>query len=578
MSDLARKVFKLIVVHNKLLSEKDLNFFFTSNTTPQQCIERLVVSNMIPQDVGQKLEQVFEAKLAKEIERLAIAQSVGGGLDEEELIEELIEEPEEELEEELDDDGDAPVPIEDPKDDGMDPGGSSYELAGDLGIESDLNKSDEVGWGDEAAVNHDEMAVHHIDDSERIELSDEVSPQKLIKGFDEGLSELAADSKKAKPQHPKPSLPASEISTAADPTPSHLVSPVAPGQIDPVAMKLLKKGVKLNCSDIHMASGSPPFFRINGSLAYTELPALTPDRALVMVMGFMNESQQQQFLRTNDIDFSLDFEGTGRFRVNALQHFRGPSIIFRYIPRHIPTLEELGLPQTLARFTEYHQGLVLITGPAGCGKTTTAAALIDLINVSRQDHIITVEDPVEFLQPSKGCNVTQRQVPIHTDSFAAALKAALREDPDVIMIGEMRDLETVSLAIRAAETGHLVIGTLQTKSAARTIDRIIDVFPEDQQAQIRSMLSESLRGVISQSLIPRKDGKGRVVALEVLNVVNSVSNLIRDSKTYQLPSLMQTGRKQGQVMMDDSLNTLIEQGLITKEEALKATENPKRFK
>jgi len=577
MSDLARKVFKLIVVHNKLLSEKDLNFFFTSNTTPQQCIERLVVSNMIPKDVGQKLEQVFKTKLAKEIERLAIAESVGGGLDDEE---ELVEELEEEIEEELDgDDGDTPVSIEDPKDDGMDPGGSSYELAGDLSIESDLNKSDEVGWGDEAAINHDEMSVHHIDDSERIELSDDVAPQKLIKGYDDGLSQLADDSKDTNPhpQQPKPSLPAPETTAVAS-TSSHLVSPVAPGQIDPMAMKLLKRGVKLNCSDIHMASGSSPFFRINGSLAYTELPALTPDRALVMAMGFMDESQQQQFMLTHDIDFSLDLEGIGRFRVNALQQFRGPSIIFRYIPRHVPTLEELGLPQKLANFTEYHQGLVLVTGPAGCGKTTTAAALIDLVNTSRQDHIITVEDPVEFLQPSKGCNVTQRQVPIHTDSFATALKAALREDPDVIMIGEMRDLETVSLAIRAAETGHLVIGTLQTKSAARTIDRIIDVFPEDQQAQIRSMLSESLRGVISQSLIPRKDGKGRVVALEVLNVVNSVSNLIRDAKTYQLPSLMQTGRKQGQVMMDDSLATLIDQGLITKEEALKVSENPKRFK
>lgn len=573
MSEIDRQVFKLIVLHNKLLSEKDLNFFFTKHTTPQQCIERLVVSNMIPAEVGKKLEQVYKSKLAKEKERLAIAESVGGMEDD-------------------DADADEPMPLDEPDDDAMDPGGSSYALAGDLGEEADLNKADEVGWGDQAKVNHDVNEVHHVDDSERIDLSDEITPQKLIKGFDEGVR-LAASKVEALPTHsqtPVNAQPAfadvskknvSAVVSVNNQMPSddeHMTSPVAPGQIDPIAMKLLKKGVKLGCSDIHLSSGAPPFFRLNGSLAYTELPPLTPQQAQVMAMGFMDERQQQQFLHTHDIDFSLDFPDIGRFRVNALQQFRGPSIIFRYIPKQVPTLEKLGLPQSLANFTEYHQGLVLVTGPAGCGKTTTAAALIDLINASRNDHIITVEDPVEFLHPSKGCNVTQRQVPVHTDSFAAALKAALREDPDVIMIGEMRDLETVSLAIRAAETGHLVIGTLQTKSAARTIDRIIDVFPEDQQAQIRAMLSESLRGVISQQLIPRKDGKGRVVALEVLNVVNAVSNLIRDAKTFQLPSQMQTGRKQGQVMMDDSLDELINKGLITKEEALKVSENPKRFR
>jgi twitching motility protein PilT len=572
MSDLDRQVFKLIVLHNKLLSEKDLNFFFTKHTTPEQCIERLVVSNMLPQEVGQKLAQVYKSKLAKEKERLAIAESIGGMDDDED-----------------DDDAtaDEPVPIEDPEDDGMDPGGSSYALAGDVEEESDLIKADEVGWGDQAKANHLANEVHHVDDSERIELSDDIAPQKLIKGFDDG-ARLTASKGQTLPTHSQEPV-AGDKSPKAAPTPSpvddeqedvdeHMTSPVPPGQIDPMALKLLKKGVQLGCSDIHLSSGAPPFFRLNGSLAYTEMPPLTPKQTLVMAMGFMDEKQQQQFLHTHDIDFSLDFEGIGRFRVNALQQFRGPSIIFRYIPKHVPTLEELGLPKNLANFTEYHQGLVLVTGPAGCGKTTTAAALIDLINASRNDHIITVEDPVEFLHPSKGCNVTQRQVPTHTDSFAAALKAALREDPDVIMIGEMRDLETVSLAIRAAETGHLVIGTLQTKSAARTIDRIIDVFPEDQQAQIRAMLSESLRGVISQQLIPRKDGKGRVVALEVLNVVNAVSNLIRDAKTFQLPSQMQTGRKQGQVMMDDSLDVLIQKGLITKEEALKVSENPKRFR
>ena len=235
------------------------------------------------------------------------------------------------------------------------------------------------------------------------------------------------------------------------------------------------------------------------------------------------------------------------------------------------------MPATLAKFCDWHQGLVLITGPAGSGKSTTAAALIDMINSSRKDHIITVEDPVEVIHKSKGCNVTQRQVPRDTLSFSTALKGALREDPDVIFIGEMRDLETVSLAIRAAETGHLVFGTLQTRSAPRTIDRVIDVFPADQQAQIRTMLSESLRGVISQQLIPRADGNGRVVAVEVLHCNNAVANLIRDSKTFQLGSLMQTGRKTGQKLMDECLMDLLDAGIITREAAIQACDNVKYF-
>ncbi|MCE9590217.1 MAG: PilT/PilU family type 4a pilus ATPase [Planctomycetes bacterium] len=349
--------------------------------------------------------------------------------------------------------------------------------------------------------------------------------------------------------------------------------------MDAEAFALLKIAVEKGASDLHLASGSAPFMRLNGALTFMkdENDRLSPQRALRMVLGFMDDEQQQRYLRHHDLDFSYEHPELGRSRVNALEQFRGPDIIFRIIPRRVPTLKELGLPESLAKFTEWHQGLVLVTGPAGCGKSTTAAALINLVNQGRKDHIITVEDPVEFIHKSAGCNVTQRQVPNHTASFAAALKGALREDPDVIMIGEMRDLETVALAIRAAETGHLVIGTLQTKSAARTIDRVVDVFPSDQQAQIRTMLSESLRGIISQQLIPRADGKGRVASLEVLHVNTAVSNLIRDSKTFQLPSLMQTGRKIGQRLMDDSLQDLIESNTITKEEARKAAENPKRF-
>lgn len=360
-------------------------------------------------------------------------------------------------------------------------------------------------------------------------------------------------------------------------------APIASGdtvnkdQLNPRAIDLIRKAVEAGASDVHLTAGTPPFMRLNGRITYFDEPPLPADEAERMVVSFMNQRQRDHFEKHNDLDLSYEHEELGRFRVNALSHFRGPSIIFRIIPRQVPTLEGLGLPASLGGLTEWTQGLVLVTGPAGCGKSTTAAALVDLVNSTRKDHVITVEDPVEFIHPAKGCNVTQRQVPRDTESFATALRAALREDPDVIMIGEMRDLETISLALTAAETGHLVIGTLHTKSAARTVDRIIDVFPTDQQAQIRIMISEALRGIVSQSLVPRADGNGRVVALEVLYNNTAVANAIRDAKTFQLPSMMQTGKKQGMQLMDESLLDLVAEDVITRDEAEKVAENPKRF-
>jgi twitching motility protein PilT len=380
------------------------------------------------------------------------------------------------------------------------------------------------------------------------------------------------------PTPPAPtSAPAAAGGSPAVQVADRVPSPVKPGQIDPDAYRLLREGIEMGASDVHFAAGSPPFYRVNGALQMTKLPPLTPEQSLRYALGFMDDAQQQQFLKTKDIDFSYDDKNLGRFRVNALEQFRGNDIIFRCIPRQAPTLEQLGMPSSLARFTEYHMGLLLVTGPAGCGKSTTAAALVNLINSTRKDHIITVEDPIEFIHVSKGCNVTQRQVPSHTKSFASALKAALREDPDIIMIGDMRDLETVSLAIRAAETGHLVIGTLSTKNAPRTIDRIVDVFPADQQAQIRVMLSESLRGIISQVLVPTTDGKGRIPALEIMCMTGAMSNLIRDSKTFQVHSTMEAARKAGHVLMDQSLIELVKSGRVAKEEALKVCQDPKRI-
>ena len=413
------------------------------------------------------------------------------------------------------------------------------------------------------------------DDAGRMVAGSAVRPAESHFSDDDGAKtqEMAAQAAPRPEPAPAPAAPEPAAVTG-----ERIPSPVKPLQLDPFAVQIMKEAIKLKASDVHFACGSPPFMRVNGALTFTKHPPLTPDHALKIVLGFMNDQQQQHWLKNKDLDFSFDSKELGRSRVNALEQFRGPDIIFRLIPRGVPTLEELGLPLSIAKFTEWHQGLVLITGPAGSGKTTTAAALVDMINTTRKDHIITVEDPVEFLQPSKNCNVTQRQVPIHTRNFASALKAALREDPDIIMIGEMRDLETVSLAIRAAETGHLVIGTLQTKNAPRTIDRVVDVFPADQQSQIRTMLSESLRGIVSQALIPTADNKGRVVACEIMFITGAISNLIRDSRTFQLHSIMETSRKAGHKLMDDSLMELLSAGRITRDEALKISEYPKKIR
>jgi len=267
----------------------------------------------------------------------------------------------------------------------------------------------------------------------------------------------------------------------------------------------------------------------------------------------------------------------GRFRASIYRQQRGVDGVFRPIPTHPPTLEQLGMPANLARLTSYHQGLVLVTGPAGCGKSSTLAALVNLINENRPDHILTVEDPIEYVHTSKRAVINQRQVVTQTATFASALRAALREDPDVIVIGELRDLETISLAITAAETGHLVMATLHTNNTIRTINRILDVFPPKQQPQIRAMVSESLRAIVSQRLVPTADGRRRVPALEILFVKPAISNLIRDQKTFQIRSILQTGRSEGMCLLDDSLLDLVKSGTITKEAARRICDDPKRF-
>ena len=332
-------------------------------------------------------------------------------------------------------------------------------------------------------------------------------------------------------------------------------------------------------SDLHLAVDTKPSWRRFGNLEPIWLQAehLTATETQNLALGFLTPEQQHLLFERGDVDFAYANEN-GRYRTSVVRHRLGIDLVFRIINTNVRSMDDLGLPQHLKMLTEYHNGLVLVTGSVGSGKSTTLAALIDEVNKNRHDHIITLEDPIEYLLEPKGCHITQREVHSHTKSFAAALRGALREDPDVIMVGEMRDLETISLAITASETGHLVLGTLHTGSSARTLDRILDVFPTDQRDQIRVMVSESLRGIISQQLVPRSDGQGRVMALEILKNNPAVANVIREGKTYMLPGIIQTGKSVGMKLMDDSLRDLYEAGKVTAEEIYARCEDKKSMR
>ena len=350
-----------------------------------------------------------------------------------------------------------------------------------------------------------------------------------------------------------------------------LAKPQAERKID----RLLDFAVRQGASDLRIASGERMLLRRLGQL----VPA--GDRPLVRteldqyLAELLDAGQRAELEKSGQVDFSATLAGLARFRGNAYRHQSGVAVALRAIPLEVPALEDLGLPASLARLTAYHQGIVLLTGPAGSGKSSTLAALLRLVNQERRDHIVTVEDPIEFIHEPLRCSVNQRQVGRDTKSFARALKAALREDPDVIAIGELRDLETISLALTAAETGHLVFATLHTGGAIRTIDRIVGAFPPDQQPQIRMMFSESLRAIVSQRLVNRADGNGRVPAIEVLFGTRAVANLIRDQKTFQIRSVLQTGAQQGMVLLDASLAQLVRDRVITREAALEQCDDPK---
>jgi twitching motility protein PilT len=329
---------------------------------------------------------------------------------------------------------------------------------------------------------------------------------------------------------------------------------------------LLKVTKQHKASDLHLASGSAPYLRLAGAMVKLNYKSVPAEVCQGLIFDILTEKQREQFKENLELDFSYTLRGVARFRVNVFMQRNGMGAVFRLIPDEIQTIEELGLPEKIADLVDVSEGLVLVTGPTGSGKSTTLASIIHTINTTRRAHIITIEDPIEFVHQNRQCLINQREVSSHTHSFSNALRAALREDPDIILVGEMRDLETISLAITAAETGHLVFATLHTNSAVKTADRIIDVFPEGQQAQIRTMLAESLRGIISQALVPRADGKGRVAVAEILVNVPAVSNLIREGKAYQIASVMQTGRSQGMLTFDTSINELMRTGAISQQE------------
>jgi twitching motility protein PilT len=367
-----------------------------------------------------------------------------------------------------------------------------------------------------------------------------------------------------------PAIAGTETAAAAAVTQSMAGAAPAPGKGGSGGAAIdayLRRMVEMKASDLHMSAAETPMVRIDGEMGRMEGAAtLSPEQTRELVNEIVPAPNREEFERTNDTDFAYEIPEVSRFRANVFADRKGLGAVFRTIPSRIPTHEELGLPDIALELCKLSKGLVLVTGPTGSGKSTTLAAMIDYVNQTRTDHIITIEDPIEFVHPNKSCLVNQREIRTHTDSFKKALRAALREDPDIVLVGEMRDLETIAIAIETAETGHLVFGTLHTTTAASTVDRIIDQFPADRQGQIRAMLSESLKGVISQSLL-RKIGGGRVAAMEILMGIPAISNLIREGKTYQIASIMQTGKKYGMVLLNDALMDLVRKKLVEPAEA-----------
>ena len=400
------------------------------------------------------------------------------------------------------------------------------------------------------------------------------------------VADLPPDTPASSPAVPstRAAAPASPAAPAPAPTAAAIAPPASSGfassksELDLIASfegieqsrafldALLKSMVEKGASDLHLRVTEPPILRHHGEMERQEGPPIEDEQLFAMIRSIMPERNRREYQESNDTDYAYELAGVARFRCNAARDRNGPVAVFRQIPATVVSVEQMKVTEEVQRLCFLTKGLVLVTGPTGSGKSTTLCALIDLVNRARSDHVITIEDPIEFVHKNKSCIITQRQVHVHTKSFKAALRAALREDPDIVLVGEMRDLETVSIAIETAETGHLVFGTLHTTTAAGTVDRIIDQFPADRQEQIRVMLAESLKGVISQTLC-KKIGGGRVAAREILLSLPSVTNLIREGKTFQIPSIMQTSKRLGMVTLNDALIAYVDSGEVEPKEA-----------
>lgn len=341
--------------------------------------------------------------------------------------------------------------------------------------------------------------------------------------------------------------------------------------------QILKIVKSANASDLHLVAGSVPIIRVNGQLEKTRHRQLSSSEIKQLVYELLTDEQIRRFEKDGDLDLAYGIEGIARFRMNIYQTNTGLASAIRLIPDESFDLAALGFPDTLHKLAESQSGLVLVTGPTNSGKTTTLSALVDYINTNFSRHIITLEDPIEYIHTNKNSLISQRQIGLHAKSFASALRAALREDPDVILVGEMRDIETISLAATAAEVGLFVMGTLHTCSASATVDRVVDVFPPDQQQQIRIMLAESLRGILSQQLLRRADGQGRIVAYELMIKTTSIAGMIRDQKSHQISTAIQTGRKQGMQLLDNHLQELVEKGIVDAKEAIRCAVDPSKF-
>lgn len=409
-----------------------------------------------------------------------------------------------------------------------------------------------------------------------------IEQQMLTEEQSNMLLDLIHQSEAAAAPAPEPepaAPPVQEAPAAAPPAAAPAVAISASAEQFKTVQDYLRYAVQYGASDLHLSPDTQPKIRISGSIvpAFEGAPILTKEQTEKFARDFLTPVQLQIVEEHGSTDFCYEIPGVSRYRASVVRQRRGWECVFRIISSKIRTMKELGLPQVLYDLTRYHNGLILVTGAVGSGKSTTLAALVDHINNERRDHIITLEDPIEYVFKSAGCQVSQREVHTNTQSFSAALRAALREDPDVIMVGEMRDLETISLAITASETGHLVLGTLHTSTASRTLDRLLDVFPIEQREQIRTMVSESIRGVVCQQLIPRADGKGRTMAMEIMTNTPAIANLIREGKTFMLPGVMQTSRKQGMQQMDDCLKDLYDKRIISIQEAFVRAENKAMF-